>query len=112
MQTEIFIRSLLTIFALAQLVCAADAQSKLMPSEEYPGPWLEITGQVRQALALNGISACSQAAGRQSSRNAGEYLVYCTKDERNWTSWVVQPAAPTIRRLGRLMEGIPLPDPY
>jgi hypothetical protein len=50
--------------------------------------------------------------GRQSSRNPGEYLLYCTRDEKLWTSWRVQPAAHKVRGPGKLFEGIALPESY
>ena len=60
----------------------------------------------------NKVSACSQAAGRELSLNPGEYLLYCTSDEKLWTSWRVQPATRTVRGPGRLFQGIALPDGY
>jgi hypothetical protein len=50
--------------------------------------------------------------GRQSSRKPGEYLLYCTRDEKFWTSWRLQPATQTVHGPGDLFEGIPLPDGY
>ena len=60
----------LTLLVLVRLASAADAQPNLSPSEQYPGPWLEVTQEIREVLALRKVSACSQAVGRQSSRNA------------------------------------------
>jgi hypothetical protein len=102
-------------FALLGLTCllsTADARPMLLPSEQFPGPWLEVTQEIRDILALNKVSACSQAAGRASSRNPDEYLLYCTSDEKLWTSWRVQPATRTVRGPGRLFPGIALPDGY
>jgi hypothetical protein len=82
------------------------SEAKISPSEEYPGPWREVTQEVRDFLA------CDQAAGRQSSLNSGEYLLYCTRDEKHWTSWRVQTATHKLRGPDKLIEGIPLPDPY
>jgi len=101
--------------SLALLMClfgAANARPMLLPSERFPGPWLEITQEIRDILTLNEVSACTQAAGRESSRNPGEYRLYCTSDEKLWTSWHVQPAARTVRGPGRLLRGIALPDGY
>ena len=100
----------LTLLVLTPFADAARAQSKL--SEEYPGPWLEITQDVRDFLALHKVRACNEAVGRQSSRNSGEYLLYCTRDEKHWTSWRVQPAAHKLRGPDKLIEGIPLPSAY
>ena len=102
-------------FALLGLTCllrTADARPMLLLSEQFPSPWLEVTQEIRDVLALNKVSACSQAAGRESSSNPGEYLLYCTSDEKLWTSWRVQPAARTVRGPGRLFQGIALPDGY
>ena len=41
-----------------------------------------------------------------------EYLLYCTRDEKVWTSWHVEPAARKVRGPGKLFEDIPPPDSY
>ena len=105
-----FFRCGLTLLGLTCLLGTADARPK--PSEQFPGPWLEVTQEIRDVLDLNKVSACSQVMGRQSSRNPGEYLLYCTRDEKLWTSWRVQLAAQEIRGPGRLFEGIALSDGY
>ena len=102
----------LALLGLACLLGIADARPMLTPSERYPGPWLEVSQEVRDFLTLNKIAACSQAAGRESSNNPGEYLLYCTSDEKLWTSWRVQPAARTVRGPGRLLQDIALPEGY
>jgi hypothetical protein len=107
-----FLRCGLTVLGLACLPGTVDARPRLLPSEQFPGPWLEITQEIRDLFALNEVPACSQAVGRQSSRNPGEYLLYCTRDERLWTSWRVQPAAHRVRGPGKLFEGIALPESY
>jgi hypothetical protein len=102
----------LMLLVFAPLADAASAQPKFSPAQQFPGPWLEVTEEVRDLLALQKVYACNQAAGRQSSRNSGEYLLYCTQDEKHWTSWRVQPVAHKVRGPGKLLEGIPLPDTY
>src|SRR6516162_11193257 len=92
-----FFRSGLTLLGLTFLLGTADARPKISPSEEFPGPWLEVAQEVRDVLTLNKVSACSQAMARQSSQDPGEYLLYCTRDEKHWTSWHVQPATRTVR---------------
>ena len=106
------LRSGLTLLGLTFLLGTADARPKISPSEEFPGPWLEVEQEVRDVLTLNKVSACSQAMARQSSQDPGEYLLYCTRDERLWTSWHVQPAAQKVRGPYKLSEDIPLPDGY
>jgi hypothetical protein len=107
-----FFRCGLTLFGLTASLGPASAVYKLVPSEQFPGPWLEVTQEIRDVLVLNKVSACSQAAARQSSRDAGEYLLYCTTDEKLWTSWRVQPAAHTVRGPGKLFQDIAPPDSY
>jgi hypothetical protein len=102
----------LVLLGLTYMLCTADARPMPLPSERYPGPWLEVTQEVRDFLTLNKISACSQAAGRESSSNPGEYLLYCTSDEKVWTSWRVQPGAHSVRGPGRLFRKIAPPAGY
>ena len=102
----------LALLGLTYLLGTADARPMLLPSERFPDPWLEVTQEVRDVLTVNKIVACSQAAGRESSSSPGEYLLYCTSDEKLWTSWRVQPAARTVRGPGRLFQDIALPDGY
>jgi hypothetical protein len=106
------LRSGLTLLGLTLLLGTADSRPKISPSEEFPGPWLEVTQEVRDVLTLNKVSACSQAMGRQSLGDPGEYLLYCTRDEKLWTSWHVQAAAQKVRGPFTLSEYIPLPDGY
>jgi hypothetical protein len=102
----------LVLVGLACTLCTVDAHPMPLPSERYPGPWLEVTQEVRDFLILNKIFACSQAAGRESSSNPGEYLLYCTSDEKVWTSWRVQPAARSVRGPGRPFRDIAPPAGY
>ena len=57
----------LALLGLTYLLGTADARPMLLPSERFPGPWLEVTQEVRDILTLNKIAACSQAAGRELS---------------------------------------------
>jgi len=57
----------LALLGLTCLLGTADARP-VLPSERFPGPWLEVTQEIRDILTLNKVSACSQAAGRESSR--------------------------------------------
>ena len=107
-----FLNSGLMLLALTFLLGTAEARSRLSPSEQFPSPWLEVTQEIRGVLTLNKVSACGQAMARQSSRDPGEYLLYCTRDERHWTSWHVQPATGKVRGPFTLSEDIPLPDGY
>ena len=107
-----FFRCGLALLSLTGLLGPANAGQKLLPSEQFPGPWLEVTQEIRDVLALNKVSACSQAVGRQSSRNSGEYLLYCTTDEKLWTSWLVQSATHRVCGPGKLFEDIAPPDSY
>ena len=105
-------RFCLMLFVLTPWTGASYAQPELSPSEQYPGPWAEVSQEVRDLLALRKVSGCSEAVGRQSSRNPNEHLLYCTQDERHWTSWRVQPALHKVHGPGKLFEGIPAPNGY
>jgi hypothetical protein len=101
-----------TLLAITCLLGTVDARPKILLSERFPGPWLEVTQEIRDVLTLNKVSACSQAMARQSTRDAGDYLLYCTRNEKLWTSWRVLPAAQKIRGPDSLFEDIALPDSY
>ena len=109
--TVLFRRGLM-LLSVACLPGLANAGQKLLPSEQFPGPWREITQEIRDVLVLNRVSACSQAAGRQSSRSSGEYLLYCTTDEKLWTSWRVQSATLKVCGPGKPFDDIAPPDSY
>lgn len=102
----------LALLGMTCLLGTADGRAMLLPSERFPGPWLEVTQDIRDLLTLSKVSACSQAAGRESSLDPGEYLLYCTSDEKLWTSWRVQPAARIVRGPGRLFQDIELSNGY
>ena len=67
----------LCLFVLTSLADSTYARTSFSPSELYPGPWLEVTQEVRDFLADQKISSCNEAAARQSSHDPGEYLLYC-----------------------------------
>ncbi|HEX4989239.1 MAG TPA: hypothetical protein VFW91_10705 [Candidatus Binatia bacterium] len=102
----------LCLFVLTSLADSTYARTSFSPSELYPGPWLEVTQEVRDFLADQKISSCNEAAARQSSHDPGEYLLYCTEDETHWTSWRVRPATHMLHGPGKLLDGIPAPGNY
>jgi len=58
--------------------------------ERYPGPWAAaFNAPITKALAINRVSGCGQYQYRESSRNKGEYLVYCSADGKFWTAYIV-----------------------
>jgi hypothetical protein len=103
---------LFALFGLTCLLSSSEACPMQSAAELFPGPWLEVTQEIRDILTQNNVSACRQAAGRVSSRNPSEYLLYCTSDEKFWTSWRIQPAARTVQGPGGLLQGIALPEGY
>ena len=113
MRIRFLSRRVLVVFALVPLACLADARSKPSPSEIYPGPWLEITQEIRDTLTLRKVSVCNEAVGRQSSLDSGEYSLHSALKTRSIrTSWLVKPPAHKVRGPGNLLDGIPLPDTY
>jgi hypothetical protein len=98
-------------FGLTFFLGTAEARP-LFLADQFPGPWLEVTQDIRDLLTQRKVSACSQAAARESTRNPGEYLLYCTSDEKTWTSWRVKPTTRTVRGPGGLSPDIPIPGSY
>jgi hypothetical protein len=93
-------------------IAPAAMHPKLSLSERYPGPWVEVTQEIRDLLDSNKIRACTQAMGRQSANDPGEYLLYCTRDEKLWTRWRVWPATHKIRGPDEIFAIMTPPDGY
>lgn len=78
--------------------------------ERYPPPWREnVNIELIKALAKNRVRGCGEMWWRESSRNAGEYLVYCTSDGKSWTTWVVWINASKVLGPGLPPQEIPPP---
>ena len=77
----------LALLGLTCLLGTAHARPMLLPSERFPGPWLEVTQEIRDLLRSE-QSFCAAVRPRDAnlSLNPGEYLLYCTSDEELWTS--------------------------
>ena len=59
-------------------------------NERYPAPWRdEFNMEITRALASSKIRGCGEYKYRESSRNKGEYLVYCTRDGSTWFAYIV-----------------------
>ena len=86
-----------------------------VPVEEYPGPWRTsgpVFDQIAMALGRNSVSGCGEFHYRYSRGNpdSGEALVYCTRDGRTWTHYLV------FYKINRVMrvapeDGVPNPTP-
>jgi hypothetical protein len=94
------------------LTTPAAVHPKFSLSERYPGPWVEITQEIRDVLDRKKVRECGQAVGRQSSSNPGEYLLYCTRDEKHWTRWRVWPASHQMLGPGEIFATVAPPDGY
>jgi len=94
------------------LATPAAVHPKFSLSERYPGPWVEITQEIRDVLDRKKVRECGQAAGRQSSSDPGEYLLYCTRDEKHWTRWRVWPASRQVLGPGEIFATVVPPDGY
>lgn len=69
---------------------AGCAPSDIPLNVRYPGPWREdFNLNISKALGAKSVSGCGQYKFRESSRDSGEYLVYCTRDGASWVSYVV-----------------------
>lgn len=87
------------------LIAACSPSQEPTMLERYPGPWVqEFNLPITKALAANDIRICGSYKYRASSRDTGEYLVYCSMDEKNWTAFIVW--APIEKILGPYV-----PDP-
>ena len=59
-------------------------------SGRYPGPWIEdFNIDITKVLMANNVRTCGQYKYRKSSRDEGEYLVYCTTNGMRWSAFTV-----------------------
>jgi hypothetical protein len=98
--------------SLRPLATPAAVHPKFSLSERYPGPWVEITQEIRDVLDRKKVRECGQAAGRQSSSDPGEYLLYCTRDEKHWTRWRVWLTSHQVLGPGEIFATVAPPDGY
>ena len=72
------------------LCCIGFAFADMFLSERYPGPWrTNFNIGISRALAKNIILGCDEYIYRPSSKDHDEYLVRCTRDGFNWSSYIV-----------------------
>ena len=58
--------------------------------ERYQGSWrTDFNVGISRALVKNDISGCGEYKYKESSKNKNEYIVRCTHDSINWTSYIV-----------------------
>ena len=93
-------------------VAPAAMHPRFSLSERYPGPWVEVTQEIRDLLDSKRVRACAQAMGRQSANDPGEYLLSCSRDEKRWTLWRVWPASRKIRGPHEIFATMIPPDGY
>lgn len=85
-----FIYVLISIGFLNLAGCGNSLDTPL--SERYSGSWQEdFNLAITKTFVAKGISDCGQYKFRESSKDRGEYLVYCTSDGNNWTAYLVWP---------------------
>jgi len=97
-----------TLFSAAVLVMASAAHADTSFQDRYPGPWKEdFNAPISKALAQNSARGCGEFKYRQSSKDKGEYLVYCTRDGRNWSAYFVWPSIKKITGPHQVSAAIP-----
>lgn len=73
-------------------VTGYSSAASISASERYPGPWMDDGNpEIIRALISNKIEGCGEFQYRKSYDNTSEYLVYCTRDGKNWVSYIVFP---------------------
>jgi len=90
--------------------CREEPESSM--GELYPPPWYrEFSVEISKALAVNNIKGCGQYMYRKSSRQRGEFLVYCTGDGKFWTAYLVWAPIESVMGPYPPDRTIPAPDP-
>lgn len=77
---------LITLWAAAAMT-SASAQTM---AQRYPGAWASAANiDITKALAKNEIRGCGEFYYRAAAGSTNEFLVYCTRDSKTWTSYLV-----------------------
>lgn len=80
------------IFLFFVFITASTHAEKIPLSTRYPKPWREnFNLEITRSLSNKNIRGCGQYKFRESSKDKGEYLVYCSRDGRNWLAYIVWP---------------------
>jgi hypothetical protein len=59
---------------------------------KYPGAWSDAQNQsIMRTLIANSVSGCGEYWYKAAAGSDSEYLVYCTRDGKNWTTYLVWP---------------------
>jgi len=67
------------------------AKPALSLAQRYPGPWhLDSNGSITLALASKQTRGCGEYRYRRSVQIQNEFLVYCSRDGKAWTPYVVR----------------------
>jgi hypothetical protein len=66
-------------------------------ADTYPGAWSDAPNSgIQQALIKNGARGCGEYWYKAAASSPNEYLVYCTRDGKNWTAYLVWTSAGKI----------------
>lgn len=101
---------------LRRFACLTVALSPLMAAAasslatDYPGPWQQGPApDIHRTLLKHAVPGCGEYAWRQRANGSPEYLVYCTRDGRDWTAWLAFTAAERV--MGPYRSDPALPPP-
>ncbi|WP_313233984.1 hypothetical protein [Delftia acidovorans] len=78
------------VLIMAGLMATATAHADMTLQQRYPSPWRDdFNLPISKALAQNSVRGCGEFKYRPSSRDKGEFLVYCTRDGKSWVAYLV-----------------------
>ena len=90
-------KSAFSALAVSAVIAGCSPSPEPTMLERYPGPWIdEFNAPITKALAVNNVRGCGQYEYRESSRDKGEYFVYCSADGNFWTAYIVWAATEKI----------------
>ena len=79
-------------------------------TSQYPGAWSDAPHPgIMRALVSNKVVGCGQYSYKAAASSSGEYLVYCTRDGKNWVAYLVWPNIGNIIGPNRISLDIPPP---
>jgi len=83
-------RTLALVVSIIAASISACSTEDIPLADRYPAPWrTDFDLGISRAFVANNIRDCGEYRFRSSSVNSGEYLVRCTRDGANWSSYLV-----------------------
>lgn len=101
------------VISVLLLLCSSLARAETF-ADQYPGPWRDdLKIELVKLLVANKARGCGEFWWRTRNGETGpyaEYLVYCTRDGKRWTAWLLWPGSGRAQGPSEIADGLPPPN--